>query len=913
MEQQTYRTSAARSRGLRLLACAAVVSVVVGLALSPTSFAQAPTIERLCDNAFENCRDESSTTATTVLYWINHEPPTGGIDVSFWFMTDHRYRAALIQAFNRGVPVRVLCDLRATSTANQSNIQALIDAGIPIRNKTTTGINHWKMMLYKGDLTPPAGYPALPPRVHFTGANFANGAYSPEPITNKYLNYVDEAIYFTDDPPIVQSFMTKYDEIWIDKVNFKNLGNVADADLVRSHPIYPISPNLNFPPDQDFQDRVVARLKLEPTQVDAAIFRITSAKIPDQLIKLVQAQIPVRIITDQNQYRNTTYFWHSYNLDRMYMAGVNIKWKDDATGQDMHQKSIVLHGVQTGGASPLAVFGSSNWTASSSDTQREHNYFTTKPWFVQWLKDQFERKWNNRKAPVDGGGAVTPPMYLDFVPEYPETPIYVAPTNQALGVGSSVTLRWEGGWWAHRYDIYFGTASTPPLLAQNAPISGTAGVSSNKESYTITGLQPGVTYYWRVVSKTMANGMRPDGTTISRVKTGPTYSFTTSGGDPIPPTPVGLGATPVSSTRIDLTWGDVAGEAGYKIERKLDSASSTAWTQIATTGANVVTYQNTTGLTPNTKYNYRVRAWTTGGNSGYSTTASATTFPTSAASARILADSYVRAGQYANTFYGTALELITKASVDAQYRREAYMKLDISAVQSGDTVRLRLSGKLSDTRAASVTTSIYAVTNTTWTETSLNWSNKPAASGAAVATVPVSGTSAKWYEADLTAHVQERKAAGASVITIALVGPDAPPYTSFASRESTSRPELLIGAGASVADTVRLKSHGLLSDTRAPSVTTQIHRVADTSWEQETVTWNTSRSLAPVDVLLGSVTVGGTIPQWYEVDLTQHVQAQKAVGANRIAIALKNSVDMPPSSSFGSSASASRPQLVISQ
>ena len=182
MEQQTYRTSAARSRGLRMLACAAVVSVVVGLALSPHSFAQAPTIERLCDSAFENCRDESSTTTTTVLYWINHEPPTGGIDVSFWFMTDQRYRAALIQAWNRGVPVRVLCDLRATSTGNQSNIQALIDAGIPIRNKTSAGINHWKMMLYKGDLNPPAGYPALPPRVHFTGANFANGAYSPEPI-----------------------------------------------------------------------------------------------------------------------------------------------------------------------------------------------------------------------------------------------------------------------------------------------------------------------------------------------------------------------------------------------------------------------------------------------------------------------------------------------------------------------------------------------------------------------------------------------------------------------------------------------------------------------------------------------------------------------------------------------------------
>ena len=31
------------------------------------------------------------------------------------------------------------------------------------------------------------------------------------------------------------------------------------------------------------------------------------------------------------------------------MAGVTVKWKDNTSGQDMHQKSIVLHGRQTGG------------------------------------------------------------------------------------------------------------------------------------------------------------------------------------------------------------------------------------------------------------------------------------------------------------------------------------------------------------------------------------------------------------------------------------------------------------------------------------------------------------------------------------------------------------------------------------
>ena len=98
-----------------------------------------------------------------------------------------------------------------------------------------------------------------------------------------------------------------------------------------------------------------------------------------------------------------------------------------------------------------------------------------------------------------------------------------------------------------------------------------------------------------------------------------TYSFTTSGGGAIPPAPTSLTAQPVSPTPVDLSWADVAGEEGFKVERKL--ASSSTWSQIGTTGANVVSYVDTnSGLTAGTSYNYRVRAYTTAGNSGYSNT-----------------------------------------------------------------------------------------------------------------------------------------------------------------------------------------------------------------------------------------------------------------------------------------------------
>ena len=90
--------------------------------------------------------------------------------------------------------------------------------------------------------------------------------------------------------------------------------------------------------------------------------------------------------------------------------------------------------------------------------------------------------------------------------------------------------------------------------------------------------------------------------------------------------PTSLTATATSSSSIQLTWQDNNdNETGFKIERKSGGCSSAnTWSQIKTVGANVKTTANT-GLTADTTYSYRVRAYNADGNSPYSNCASATT------------------------------------------------------------------------------------------------------------------------------------------------------------------------------------------------------------------------------------------------------------------------------------------------
>jgi hypothetical protein len=93
---------------------------------------------------------------------------------------------------------------------------------------------------------------------------------------------------------------------------------------------------------------------------------------------------------------------------------------------------------------------------------------------------------------------------------------------------------------------------------------------------------------------------------------------------PTPPAaPANLTASAVSSSQINLTWTDSDTEDGFKIERCTGVGCSN-FAQIATVGANVISYSNT-GLTASTSYSYRVRAYNAAGDSDYSNTASATT------------------------------------------------------------------------------------------------------------------------------------------------------------------------------------------------------------------------------------------------------------------------------------------------
>jgi len=144
-------------------------------------------------------------------------------------------------------------------------------------------------------------------------------------------------------------------------------------------------------------------------------------------------------------------------------------------------------------------------------------------------------------------------------------------------------------------------------------------VAANVVTYQNTGLAANTTYYYRVRAYKAGAGF----STYSNVANAKTYALAA---------PSGLLATAVSNTQINLSWTDnTTTESGFKIERKIGVSGT--YGEIATVGPNTTTYQNTTGLTANTTYYYKVRAYKTAvGFSAYSNQVGATTYDMAAPS-----------------------------------------------------------------------------------------------------------------------------------------------------------------------------------------------------------------------------------------------------------------------------------------
>ncbi|MCU7878040.1 MAG: DNRLRE domain-containing protein [Candidatus Thiodiazotropha sp. (ex Lucinoma borealis)] len=140
-----------------------------------------------------------------------------------------------------------------------------------------------------------------------------------------------------------------------------------------------------------------------------------------------------------------------------------------------------------------------------------------------------------------------------------------------------------------------------------------ATLNANTSGYTDPNLNAATTYYYRV---------KADNGAGSSAYSNVSQATTDDAPEVIPAIPTNLRAEADSDVCIDIAWIDNAdNETGFEIQRAIGSG---AWSNVAILAADVVSYSDC-GLTPSTRYDYRVAAINSAGLSGWSGIAYATT------------------------------------------------------------------------------------------------------------------------------------------------------------------------------------------------------------------------------------------------------------------------------------------------
>jgi hypothetical protein len=425
------------------------------------------------------------------------------IDMSVALLNDRTISQALINRHQAGVRVRLIGDafsiFENSNATTKAEFYWLASQGLPIRLRYHPDwypeVAHWKATIFAGQNL-----------VAFGSTNYTVAELKPASSSN----YSDGTVLFTADLELVNAFKSQFDRMWNDTARelgsrvgtppyFLNWDNACAVDpkCADYYTQYPTraamtvdtsrlegdhaSPaDLLWSQGAAFNNRVIQEIN-RADFVDLIVFRLTEPRITDAILARHAAGVPVRVIVEPNEYRNTSFpeFWLTRaNIDRLYVAGVPIKRREH---QGLTRMTTLTTQLYT-------TVASSNMT---TEWQRDHNYFVSagaKPAVYNAIRTRFNTMWN------DAAG------FVNFTPEAPQAPQLELPAHNAGGVSTNATLVWRRAAFATSYEIHLNgahVANVPARLVNDPPLT----YSWRPDA----GFAAGTGYSWKVVSVTIAN------------------------------------------------------------------------------------------------------------------------------------------------------------------------------------------------------------------------------------------------------------------------------------------------------------------------------------------------------------------------------------------------------------------------
>jgi phosphatidylserine/phosphatidylglycerophosphate/cardiolipin synthase-like enzyme len=259
--------------------------------------------------------------------------------VAIYALTNDRIRDALIDAYNRGVKVKLFTDEKELF---QDDMKVIKEAGIPVlSDEDPSALMHNK-------------FTVIDKKIVWTGScNYSYYAF--------YRN--NENLVKITGSKIAAVYAEEFSELW----NHQLIEKAYISDVLE---IY-------FSPEDDFEQRLLELISNAKNEIDFLAFAFTNRTIAEALIAKKAEGVIIKGVIDekQNDYQKSS----EYTFLKEH--GIDIRL--DGNKYTLHDKIFIIDDT--------VVTGSYNFTQKANDTNSENSIVVHNKAFKELYKEEFRK------------------------------------------------------------------------------------------------------------------------------------------------------------------------------------------------------------------------------------------------------------------------------------------------------------------------------------------------------------------------------------------------------------------------------------------------------------------------------------------------------------------------------------------
>lgn len=273
---------------------------------------------------------------------------------------------ALIAAHERGVQVRLVVDDEHAAEDEESTIEQLEEAGIPIVDDNRTSLMHHKFLIVDSS------------QVWMGSMNFThNGVY----------NNNNNALIIRSSR-LAQNYQAEFDEMFIEKVFNSRDDDDQASDTRREITVDGVMIETYFSPEDGdaIEDRVAELIREADQSVKVMVFSFTLDSWAEALINRHDNGVNVQVVIETVGSTGT-----GAELPRLLCEGVPSR--RDGNPDILHHKVMIID-------EQIVVTGSFNFSASARDSNSENLLIIHSANLAQYYINEFNLLYNDQRTDV---------------------------------------------------------------------------------------------------------------------------------------------------------------------------------------------------------------------------------------------------------------------------------------------------------------------------------------------------------------------------------------------------------------------------------------------------------------------------------------------------------------------------------